>query len=109
MASSALIYKIFRPDEWAAFEAAGRFDGSADDRRDGFIHFSKADQLRGTLGRYYADEDRVAIAAFPAERFDDRLKWEASRDGQLFPHLYAPLLMAQLESVEWIEPKAGTG
>jgi uncharacterized protein (DUF952 family) len=99
-----LVYKIFTPDEWQAFAAAGRFDGSAADLRDGFIHFSKADQLPGTLGLYYADEERVAIAAFPAERFDARLKWEPSRDGQLFPHLHGPLFMAQLESMEWIEP-----
>lgn len=99
-----LVYKIFTPDEWAAFEAAGRFDGSSADRRDGFIHFSKADQVAGTLGRYYAQEDRVAIAAFPADRLGDALRWEPSRDDQLFPHLYAPLFMAQLESVEWAEP-----
>ena len=101
-----LIYKVFRPDEWQAFEAAGRFDGSEADRRDGFIHFSKAEQLAETLRKYYATEPRVAIAAFQADRFGDALKWETSRGGDLFPHLYAPLLMAQLESVEWAEPKA---
>ena len=101
-----LIFKIFRPDEWQAFEAAGRFDGSEADRRDGYIHFSTADQLAETLRRYYATEPRVAIAAFEADRFGDRLKWEPSRGGDLFPHLYAPLLMAQLHSVEWVEPSA---
>jgi uncharacterized protein (DUF952 family) len=103
---SQLIYKIFRADEWRAFEAAGLFHGSPADRRDGYIHFSTADQLAGTLEKYYAAEDRVAIAGFPADRFDERLKWEASRGGDLFPHLYAPLLMTQLDSVEWVEPKA---
>jgi uncharacterized protein (DUF952 family) len=101
-----LIYKIFKSEEWAGFETAGRFDGSEADRRDGFIHFSKADQLAGTLRRYYGAEQWVAVAAFPADAFDDSLKWEPSRGDDLFPHLYAPLLMTQLHSVKWIDPKA---
>jgi len=106
---SDLVYKIFTPEEWAAFEAAGRFDGSAADLRDGFIHFSKADQLPGTLQRYYAGEARVAIAAFRTDTFGDALRWERSRDDQLFPHVYAPLLKAQLHSVEWADPNSAAG
>lgn len=88
------IYKIFRPQEWAAFQAAGVFHGSADDQRDGFIHFSTADQLIGTLQRHFADSDDVVIAAVEAAPLGDTLKWEASRNGALFPHLYAALPLA---------------
>jgi uncharacterized protein (DUF952 family) len=101
-----LIYKIFRADEWAAFEAEGRFEGSEADRQDGFIHFSKLDQLRETLSKHYSGEMRVAIAAFPADAFGQDLKWEVSRGGEKFPHLYAPLLIAQAGKAEWVDPRA---
>jgi uncharacterized protein (DUF952 family) len=101
---SQWIYKVFRQDEWASFTDAGRFDGSEADRRDGFIHFSTIDQIPGTLEKYYSAEETVAIAAFRADGFGDDLKWEKSRGGDLFPHLYAPLLAAELASVQWVHP-----
>ena len=58
-----MIYKIADKDEWAAAEAAGTYDGSANDRADGFIHFSKAEQVAGTLAKYYAGAEGLVLAA----------------------------------------------
>lgn len=83
-----MIVKIFRRDEWDSAVAAGRFAGSADDVRDGFIHFSTADQLPGTLAKHYRDETELVIVEVDEAAFGNELRWEASRDGEKFPHLY---------------------
>ena len=83
-----MIVKIFRRDEWDSASAAGRFAGSADDARDGFIHFSTADQLSGTLAKHYRGETDLVIAEVDEAAFGNSLRWEASRDGKTFPHLY---------------------
>lgn len=88
-----LIFKICHCDEWRAAEAAGRYDGTAKDREDRFLHFSTQDQLIGTLTKWYADAHDLLLVAVDAEALGDALKWEPSRDGALFPHLYAPLFM----------------
>jgi uncharacterized protein (DUF952 family) len=90
------IYKIFRPAEWDALQAHGVFAGSADDQRDGFIHFSTADQLAGTLSRHFADAAEVVVAAVAAGPLGETLRWEPSRGGALFPHLYAALPLAAI-------------
>ncbi len=82
-----MIYKVFRIREWHSCQAAGVFDGSADDRRDGFIHFSFASQLDGTLARFFGDVDGVVLA----EVQDATLPPGALRTENGFPHLYAPL------------------
>jgi uncharacterized protein (DUF952 family) len=84
-----MIYKILRAAEWSAFERDGIFYGSADDRRDGFIHFSAADQLAGTLAKHFSGEDNLVLLALDERVLGHALKWEASRGGELFPHLYA--------------------
>ena len=87
-----LIYKIVHADEWANVARDGVYRGSEKDREDGFIHFSTAAQLRETLERHYADaKGELVIAAFDAETFGNALKWEPSRGGALFPHLYGTL------------------
>lgn len=86
------VYKVLRADEWAAFEATGRFDGSPDDRRDGFIHLSAAEQLEGTLARHFAGEAGLVRLALDADALGEALRWEVSRGGAAFPHLYRPLL-----------------
>lgn len=86
-------YKILTADELTTLEQGGRFDGSADDRRDGFIHLSTEAQLEGTLAKHFAGRDDLQIAAVDLGSFGDGLKWEAARDGQDFPHLYGPLLL----------------
>jgi uncharacterized protein (DUF952 family) len=87
-----LVFKIVHADEWAEAERDGVYRGSEKDRADGFLHFSTAAQLRETLERHYADAPgELVIAAFDAETLGNALKWEPSRGGALFPHLYGDL------------------
>ena len=93
------IYKIFRTDEWSAAESLSAFAGSPDDIRDGFIHFSTAEQLRGTLKKYFADESEIVLVFFDAQALGADLKWEVSRAGMKFPHLYASLSLDAAQQV----------
>ncbi len=86
-----LVYKIFRAEEFEAFEAAGRTAGSPDDVRDGFVHFSTGAQLEETASRHFAGEAGLMLVCVDAGPLADSLKWEPSRDGALFPHLYRDL------------------
>jgi uncharacterized protein (DUF952 family) len=97
------IYKICRPEEWAAAEREGAFHGSPDDRRDGFIHFSTATQVPGTVEKYFAGHPELVLIAIDADALGDALKWETSRGGALFPHLYGALSLA---AVLWSRPLA---
>jgi uncharacterized protein (DUF952 family) len=101
MTVGAIVYKIALVSEWSAARAAGRYDGSADDRRDGFIHFSTAAQVAGTLERHFSGQPDLVIAAVDATRLGAALVLEPSRRGELFPHLYGPLDMA---AVVWEKP-----
>ncbi len=86
-----LIYKIVSAPEWRSAEASGVFTGAAVDLADGFIHFSTAEQAEETAARHFAGQADLLLVAVEAERLGDALKWEPSRGGALFPHLYAPL------------------
>lgn len=86
-----VIYKISDRDAWAAAQAAGRFDGTPIDLADGFIHFSTADQVVETAEKHFAGQDNLVLIAVEAARLGDALKWEPSRGGALFPHLYGAL------------------
>lgn len=102
------IYKIFRRPEWDAFRAAGQTEGAPVDLADGFIHFSTAAQVAETAAKHFATEsDLVLVAADPA-RLGSALRWEPSRGGQLFPHLYRAL---RLDEVIWDKslPLGATG
>jgi uncharacterized protein (DUF952 family) len=94
-----MVYKILRPFEWEDMEASGVFTGSADDKRDGFIHFSSASQVPTTFSKYFAQESHVWLVAADAEGLGPALKWEVSRRGEKFPHLYGPLHLSAIESV----------
>ena len=94
-----LIYKILPRAEWDAAMAAGRFDGSTIDLKDGFIHFSAGDQWAETLRLHFARQQGLVLVAVDADRLGDALKWEPSRGGQLFPHLYGSLPTALAVSV----------
>jgi uncharacterized protein (DUF952 family) len=96
-----LVFKICGKAEWAEAEALGHYHGSADDLRDGFIHLSTAAQLAGTLAKHFAGRDDLLLIAFEAEALASALKWEPSRGGHLFPHLYAPLPAG---GVLWLRP-----
>ena len=101
--SPTVIYKILRASEWQQAEAAGRFTGSPDDRRDGFIHFSTAEQTPGTFEKYFAGATGLMLLAVDVAACGPALKWEPSRGGALFPHLYADLPLA---AVLWSRPLA---
>jgi uncharacterized protein (DUF952 family) len=85
------IYKICDRTAWLAAEAHGEFRGSADDARDGFIHLSTAAQLGGTLAKHFAGAANLLLVAVDADALGDALRWETSRGGDVFPHLYAAL------------------
>lgn len=88
---SEVIYHICPEEAWVAALSAGRYDGTRDDRRDGFIHFSTARQVRESARRHRAGQTGLVLVAVESGRLGERLRWEASRGGALFPHLYGSL------------------
>ena len=95
------IYKIASKDLWRQAERAGRFDGAPIDHQDGFIHFSSADQVAETARLHFAGQTDLLLIAVNADALGDRLRWEDSRGGALFPHLYGSLDFA---AVRWVKP-----
>ncbi|MCC6735755.1 MAG: DUF952 domain-containing protein [Bauldia sp.] len=93
------VYKICSRSEWSIAERTGWFDGSDVDRRDGFIHLSDATQVRETGRRHFAGRDDLVLVAFDADALGDTLRWETSRGGALFPHVYGRLPAADAEAV----------
>ncbi len=96
-----LIYHICRRDEWVAAEKTGSYAGSSQDVADGFIHFSTADQVRVSAAKHRAGQTGLMLLSVDPESLCDALKWEPSRDGQLFPHLYGSL---PVSAVRWVDP-----
>lgn len=94
------IYHMCRRAEWQAAQAAGFYAGSSQDAADGFIHFSTAAQVVESAARHRAGQSGLVLLAVNAAALGDALKWESSRGGQLFPHLYA---MLPLDAVTWVE------
>jgi uncharacterized protein (DUF952 family) len=94
-----LIYKIVSRTAWDAAVAQGRFEGAAIDLQDGYIHFSTAAQAQETAAKHFRGQTGLVVAAFDAEAFGAVLKWEPSRGGALFPHLYGTLDPALAVSV----------
>jgi uncharacterized protein (DUF952 family) len=93
-----LIFKIFKKDEWLQFKALGNTDGAPIDVADGFIHFSKAGQVQETAAKHFKDENDLILVSCNADDFEPDLKWEVSRGGDLFPHLYRQLLLKDIIS-----------
>jgi uncharacterized protein (DUF952 family) len=91
-----LIYKIFRSDEWAAFQSEGETLGAPIDLQDGFIHFSTADQVAETAAKHFAKVEGLTLVACRARLLSDKLKWEVSRNDDLFPHFYSILKTADV-------------
>ncbi len=87
----AIIYKIFRSDEYAAFVAAGRTNGAPIDVQDGYIHFSTGNQVEVTASKHFAGEHGLKLLGLDSDQLAEDLKWEPSRGGALFPHLYREL------------------
>ncbi len=96
-----LIYKIFRAAEWAALQADGSSQGAPVDLADGYIHFSTATQAAETAAKHFAGAKGLMLIAVETTPLGDALKWEVSRGGAEFPHLYRDLRMAD---VAWAKP-----
>ena len=96
----SLIYKICTAAEWREAERAGAYCGSAVDRRDGFIHFSTAEQAVETAAKHFAGQRDLVLVSVDAEALGTRLKWEPSRGGALFPHLYGELGLTAVRGVD---------
>ena len=103
----AILYKILTRQDWEAFRQARVFHGSAHDIRDGFIHFSAAHQLAGTAEKHYAGQTDLVLLQVDSDRLaPEQLRWEPSRGGDLFPHLYGPLRLEDvLASEDFEAPK----
>jgi uncharacterized protein (DUF952 family) len=86
-----VIYKICTETEWHAAEHAGAYSGSAVDRTDAFIQFSTAEQMAETAAKHFAGQRDLVLVSVDADKLGAGLKWEPSRGGALFPHLYGPL------------------
>jgi uncharacterized protein (DUF952 family) len=97
------VFKIATRAAWEAACKQGIFPGSQDDRRDGFIHLSTHQQLAGTLAKHFKDQVDLLLIAFDEEALGDDLRWERSRGGDLFPHLYAPLPTAAARAVRSLQ------
>jgi uncharacterized protein (DUF952 family) len=97
----ALIYKICHKKEWTQAVREHIYAGSAKDREDRFIHFSSAEQVPGTLAKHYAQAGDLVLVAVDPATLGSPLKYEPSRDGALFPHLYGTL---PLSFVKWVRP-----
>ena len=94
------LFKILKAADWVEAEAHGHYRGSAVDARDGFIHLSAAHQARATAARHFAGEEGLVLVAF-SEAGLDHLKWEPSRGGDLFPHVYGPIPAG---AALWVKP-----
>ena len=95
-----IVYKICPESLWREAERAGVFRGSPVDLKDGFIHFSTAEQAAETAAKHFAGERDLVLLRVDAARLGDKLKWEPSRGGALFPHLYGDLDLAAVTQVD---------
>ena len=93
------IYKICPAPAWREAERQGAYRGSDDDARDGYIHFSTAAQVAGTVAKYFAGQKGLFLVAVDANALGDELKWEPARGGERFPHLYGELAFDAVISV----------
>ena len=96
-----IIYKICPALLWQEAETAGFFAGAPIDIQDGYLHFSTDKQVRETAAKHFAGQDNLLLIAINADSLGAALRYEASRGGDLFPHLYAPL---NLSAVRWVKP-----
>lgn len=96
-----LIYKICDETLWNSATASGVFEGAEIDLNDGYIHFSTGGQARETASKHFAGREGLVLIAVEADALGDALKWEPSRGGALFPHLYRALMT---EEALWARP-----
>lgn len=103
------VYKIASKADWDAALAAGELTGTPVDLADGYIHFSTAAQLKETLDRHYRGQSGLVLATIEPDLLPQALKWEPSRGGQLFPHLYAPLPLSAVTAHRPLEARPDGG
>ena len=101
------IYKALTGDQWDAFQADKIFKGSAVDLEDGYIHLSCASELKATLDKWYAAEPKVILIQVKVDELETHLKYEVSRGGVEFPHLFADLPMSAVQQVWVVSSDAG--
>ncbi len=89
--AQSIVFKILPRSDWEAAEQTGSYAGSADDLRDGYVHLSAAPQLSGTTAKYFKGLSDLVLVSFAAADLGPTLRWEPSRGGELFPHLYSEL------------------
>jgi uncharacterized protein (DUF952 family) len=94
-----VIYKLLPAAEWAEAKIRGGYDGSAVDRRDGFVHFSAREQVVETAARHFAGQTDLVLLTVDPDQLGTELRWEPSRGGALFPHLYGPLPVSAVVAV----------
>ena len=99
--SVSVLYKIMSKQEWEKAQAQGIYEGSEVDRRDGFIHLSAAHQVRATAQKHFSGRADLLLVSVMEKNLGQNLKWEASRGGDLFPHIYGPL---QLDAISEVMP-----
>jgi uncharacterized protein (DUF952 family) len=97
------VFKVATRQAWEKACRLGAFAGSSDDQRDGFIHLSAAHQLAGTLAKHFKGQTDLVLITLDAAALGDELKWEPSREGDLFPHLYAALPTAAARKVRALD------
>ncbi len=95
-----MIYKVCSKMVWEEIRRFTSWNGSPHDLHDGFIHFSTASQLEGTVRKHYAGQTDLMLLAIDADTLGAALKWEPSRGGELFPHLYGPLPISTVASAQ---------
>ena len=96
-----IIYKICPALLWQEAESAGSFEGAPVDIQDGYIHFSTEKQVHETAKRHFADQNDLLLIAIDGDSLGKALRYEPSRGGDLFPHLYAPL---PCDAIKWARP-----
>lgn len=106
---SNVVYKICPKALWRAAETAGCFEGAPVDQADGFIHLSTATQVRESAARHFAGVADLLLVGVNADLLGDRLRWEPSRGGRLFPHLYGRLPLSAVSRVEALPLSPGGG
>lgn len=95
-----MTYKIVSAADWAAFQAEGRYAGSAVDLADGYIHMSTAAQVAETARKHYAGREGLVLLTVDLDALGEAVKWEPSRGGDLFPHLYADLPLSAVTAAQ---------
>jgi uncharacterized protein (DUF952 family) len=101
-----IIYKILTTDQWNTLQSTGEFAGAPIDIQDGYVHFSTEAQLQTTADKHFQGQTGLFILAVDAEDVEADLKWEPSRGGDLFPHLYSTM---KLDQVLWARPVQSSG